>query len=456
VTAVNLARLSEQAVADAFDWLEDWARLSRIPGLALVVTDAESTRFIGTSGVADRVGDIPVTPQLRWQIGSISKAFTAISLLQLQQSGRLSVTDRLVDHLPWAQHVGPDVTLHSLLTHTSGLPTGSEWCPDSRAETARLGSLGLPGQPGERFHYSNSGYEALGDVVEALTGSPVDRHLEQAVLAPLGMSEARGAISSDGRAGEVRGHRPPDDDQLWRADCEQVPEVWFPSCTADGAIVATPEDMGHYLRFLLRGEQDGVLSAADFAALTAAHAEQDSESWYGYGIATDKARPAVIGHSGGMVGMYADVRVDRETGIGVCLLINGMGDPVAANRYLLDLLRADVDALPRPTEPEPERPPQVVDDPKGDPAQEPYVGLYRAHNPWAPVVRVLRKGSDLVLVDPVSGECEQLDRVHDETFRAGGAGSPESVRFDLLIEDEWQQLDRSGCSYYRARRDPVG
>ncbi len=285
--------VSDRSLAETARWVGDWQRLRRVPGVALVVTDSTRTGLVALSGVADAGTRRPLSAEQRWQIGSVSKAFTAIALLQLQAAGQVSVTDPVVAHLPWARHVHQDLRLHHLLTHTGGLPTGSEWSTDSRLETAVQGLVGNPQPPGGGFHYSNCGYEMLGDVVEQLTGVPVEEHLLTHVLRPLGMDGASGSVVAADRTRDVHGHRPPRDDVLWLADTDQVPDQWFPTCTADGSIVATPEDVAVYLRFLLRGETPGVLGREQFDVLRGRHVRVDEAESYGYGLSSydDVGRP---------------------------------------------------------------------------------------------------------------------------------------------------------------------
>jgi D-alanyl-D-alanine carboxypeptidase len=431
-------------LGDALAWLHRWQASRRVPGFALVVSDRTETLHIELSGLADRAGMRPVEPQQRWQIGSISKAFSSIATLQLQREGRLAVTDRVVDHLPWASDLDPGVTLHHLMTHTAGLPGGSEWTPDSLLESARQGTVGAPQPPGSLFWYSNPGYELLGDVIESVTGVPLETHLEQRVLRPLGMDRSSAAVTSADIGLDVRGHRPPQDDTLWRGQSEQSPDAHCPTCAADGSIAATPEDMGHYLRLLLNGQAHGVLGADDFAVLAGRHT-RDDEGWYGYGLRTRQSeQQTTLGHSGGMLGMFADVRVDPERGIGTCLLVNGYCDDDAANARVLQMLcgvPADELSWPPPNPPADEGP------------NHPATGLYRSYNPWAPTLRVVSVAGELLLTDPVGGTTQTLCLESPNRFRLGRPDSPDVVTFDVEVAGRLQQLDVSGCVYGRARRD---
>ncbi|MFZ0322719.1 MAG: serine hydrolase domain-containing protein [Actinomycetes bacterium] len=448
----------DAAIEAAAGWCEQWRERQRIPGAAFVVTDPEATRFVGLSGVADLAGSRALSADQRWQIGSISKAFTAITVLQLAAAGRVQLSDPVTQHLPWAHRLRPDVTVHHLLSHTAGLPAGNLGLTDSMLETATLGALGRPQPPGHGFHYSNSGYEALGDIVEHLTAGPFEDYLESAVLGPLGMAHSQGAVRPDRRGTDVLGHRPPRDDVRWTCSADQQPDLWFPTSTADGSIVSTPDDMARYLRFLLRGCAPGIVTADQFEQLSAQHVQTDDTTWYGYGLETieDQGGPT-LGHSGGMVGLYADVRVDRERGLGTCLMVNGHGNVTAANRYLLDLLRTAAGAVMEPTEPD-AWPAPPVDDPAPDSLPQAWtamVGLYRSYNPWAPTLQVAGHAGGLLLVDPVDGTGERLVPVDDTRFAPGHAGSPELVSFDVLVDGRYLTLDVSGATYARVRR-PIG
>ena len=155
-----------------------------------------------------------------------------------------------------------------------------------------------------------------------------------------------------------------------------------------------------------------------------------------------------LGHSGGMVGMFADVQVDRDRGIGTCLLVNGYADVSQAN---LHVLRQLCD-LPTTSETWP-RPEQ-----RDDGADHPYraaVGLYRSYNPWQPTLRVVHVEGELRLADPVTGGFEVLHPESETRFRLGRADSPDVVTVDVDVDGRYQRLDLSGCVYGRARRDPL-
>ncbi|MEO8105901.1 MAG: serine hydrolase domain-containing protein [Actinomycetes bacterium] len=448
--------MDAEAFAEVDSWLDRFQRRYRVPGLALVVSDAAGTRHQRLSGLADRTGHRPLDAAQRWQIGSISKAFTAIAVLQLQRAGRLLVDDRLVDHLPWAEHLSPDVTLHHLLSHTAGLPSGSEWAPDSLLESVSQGAVGDPQPPGERYYYSNPGYELLGDVVEAVTGRPLERYLQENVLAPLGMTGASASVVAEDRDSDVRGHLPPFDDRLFTGGDEQVPEPWYPLCTADGAITATPVDLGHYLRFLLRGQAPGVVEASDFAALAARAVDTTDDGWYGYGLRTAEVNGrALLGHSGAMIAFFADVVVDRDAGLGCAVVANGWAPVGDANAAVLARLTPGLHT-PLPNLDAQAWPDPIVDDAAGPDELRPMVGLYRAYNPWLPAIRVVRRDGGLAMADPVRAEITRLVAASETSFWVEHHASPDRIDFDTMVGETYLELWLSGCRYARVRRDPAG
>lgn len=143
----------------------------------------------------------PNTPSKRFMIASVSKAFAAAAILLLQDRGLLDVHDPIGTHLEdYPEEVGESVTIHHLLSHTSGIPdyindfplefklrqmTG--WTPSKDDLIAAFQDRPLSFYPGSEFHYSNSGYVLLAKIVENVSGQPYDEYLWEHILSPLGM-----------------------------------------------------------------------------------------------------------------------------------------------------------------------------------------------------------------------------------------------------------------------------
>src|SRR5207247_1126873 len=138
------------------------------PGLALAVTDREATLGAVVRGFADVAAGRAIGPDTRFQIGSISKSFAALCVLQEAAKGALALDISVNELLPWVdlpEPFGP-ITLHHLLTHTSGLMTGVEHGPWGIIDAIRAREFPPTFAPGERYSYSNLGYKLVGHVLE--------------------------------------------------------------------------------------------------------------------------------------------------------------------------------------------------------------------------------------------------------------------------------------------------
>src|SRR4051794_38861163 len=170
-------------------------------GSVLVVRHGETLLRKGY-GLADQKTGAPIVPETAFDLGSITKQFTAAGILRLEMDGKLTTEERLGSYLPAiAKHVGlelaPDqiredvarITLHQLLTHTSGLDNlYVDQSPAWKEYLAKLLAQPLLSPPGQEFHYSNSGYDLLAMIVEVVSGVPYERYLREKLFLPAGMS----------------------------------------------------------------------------------------------------------------------------------------------------------------------------------------------------------------------------------------------------------------------------
>jgi CubicO group peptidase (beta-lactamase class C family) len=177
------------------------------PGVAVAVTSRDGAESVLAVGHADIAGT-PLRPDHAFQIGSISKSFAAICALQLEAEGVLSLDDAVADHLPWFSIGGGHgpIGLRHLLMHRSGLPVGADPGPSSPALVAELAAAETEWQPGERFWYSNIGYDTLGFALEARPGLPFPQLVRRRVLEPLGMHSSVAHIAAGDRRLLADGH----------------------------------------------------------------------------------------------------------------------------------------------------------------------------------------------------------------------------------------------------------
>ncbi len=366
------------SLLDAF--IESQRQAACIPGLALAATDREQLIHLTTAGFADQAAQTPVTPSCLFEIGSISKSFTAIALLQLHEAGRLELHRPVNEYLPWfhvPSRYGP-ITPHHLLSHTGGIICGTEFTTEARYEVWALRETEATAPPGVFFHYSNVGYKVLGLILETILEQDYGEIIRERILDPLEMSDTEPAITHEIRKRMAVGYEPLYDDRPPHPSHPLIPATWLETGTADGSIASTAEDMARYLRMLLKrgqGPRKRLLSEEAFALMSQRLIEPGDEehgAFYGYGLVIEQEEGhMVIGHSGGMVGYYSSMLADMDEGLGVIVLINGPGKPTDIARFALRLLRAARHGQPLPSLP-------LLPDPTRIQNAAEYCGTYRS------------------------------------------------------------------------------
>lgn len=166
-------------------------------GVALV-TDQGKVIFTKAYGLGNREWQIPNTPTTKFRLGSITKQFTATLILQLVEQGKLQLAGRVTDYLPdYPKTTGDKITIHHLLTHTSGIPNFTDFPHFFETQSRdpytpqtfikKFADLPLDFEPGSAFAYDNSGYFLLGVIIERVTGKPYAQVLRERIFTPVGM-----------------------------------------------------------------------------------------------------------------------------------------------------------------------------------------------------------------------------------------------------------------------------
>lgn len=189
---------SPDATTAAFEnYMQAAVRNARFSGTVLVAKDGVPL-FQRSYGLASRTFNVPNTQETAYQLQSITKSFTAILVMMLQEERLLNVNDRICDHLDDCPEAWRAITIQHLLTHTSGIPNYSrlpDWDETLDARTWWRGGvvslvrdLPLEFAPGEGYRYTNSGYNLLGQIVERVSGKRLPDLYRDRILSPLGMS----------------------------------------------------------------------------------------------------------------------------------------------------------------------------------------------------------------------------------------------------------------------------
>ncbi len=278
-------------------------------GVAVLIARDGKIIFQAGLGLANIATKTPVTPETKFRIGSVSKQFTAAAILKLAEEQKLALTDLLAKFFPDFPG-GSEITLHHLLTHTSGIHSYTDKpeflarvsAPIERGKLLAWFQNDPPDfAPGAGFHYDNSAYFLLGEIVAKVSGKPFPEYLRATFFAPLGMPDTGTYVNATPPPGMARGYS--------FADGKLTPALdWDMSWAGGaGALYSTVGDLFRWNEALYGGR---VLSAASLKAQTTPvklPAGVDGMS-YGYGLVMSEfKRLPMIGHGGGLNGWSSDL-----------------------------------------------------------------------------------------------------------------------------------------------------
>lgn len=256
-------------------------------------------------GFADRERKIPASCDTVYDIMSMTKQFTAAAVMKLEMRGRLRVTDPISEYLGPVPADKRGITLHQLLTHTSGLDDeagGDDYQPISRDGMLEVALRSkLQSAPGAEFHYSNLGFSVLAAIVEKVSGVGYERYLARNLFAPAGMTRTgyvlphwkrRDIAVEYDRHGRSRG-RP--NEHPWASDGP----YWY--LRGNGGLLSTPRDMFRWHRAL---EGTAILSSDAKRAMFKPHVyvgeREGLKAYYGYGWGVVHAGSRwLVEHDGG-------------------------------------------------------------------------------------------------------------------------------------------------------------
>src|SRR5680860_632469 len=166
------------------------------PGAAIIITKGGKDIYAKGFGMANLELEVPMTSEMIFRLGSITKQFTAVSILILEERSKLNVEDDIRLHLPDYPTHGKVITIENLLTHTSGIPSFTSFPNSNEIEQMKLTTSEildlfkdkpLEFEPGERNSYSNSGYDVLGAIIESVSGITYEEFVETEIFEKLGM-----------------------------------------------------------------------------------------------------------------------------------------------------------------------------------------------------------------------------------------------------------------------------
>lgn len=287
----------------------------RTPGAALAVVRDEQIVYARGYGMANLDHSIPITPETVFDVGSVSKQFTAACIVLLEQDGKLSLDDDVREYLPELPEYGEPITIAHLLHHTSGLrdytalmgianlPIESNYSERFLLEMI-FRQKGLNFEPGERFSYSNTGYFLLAEIVQRVSGMAMSRFARERIFGPLGMQST---IFWDDNTMIVRNraesYHPTNQEQT-----EFVLGISLMDNVGDGGVYTTVEDLAKwdanfYHNVLGTGTQEFVERMEEVGKL-----DSGASSGYASGLFVGTHRGwRMVSHSGGWRGFRAQM-----------------------------------------------------------------------------------------------------------------------------------------------------
>lgn len=276
-------------------------------------------------GLADRAHGTPFTADTLFDIASISKPFTAAAVLRLEMQGKLKVEDKLSRFFPEAPADKAGITLHQLLTHTSGLPEsiGLEYEPLTRkAFLQRAFATPLVHPPGGRFTYSNVGYSLLAAVAEVASGRPFGEVLRSEVFLPAGMRHSGYSPDAQDRARLAHGYSG-DGDWGTSLDHPQAPDGPWWNLRGNGGVLTTTGDL---YRWHLALQGNAVLPAAEREKYQQPKVPEGHAPFpkyaYGWSVSRSSTGHPELSHVGGNGAFQSDFRRYPEDGAVIAIVSN--------------------------------------------------------------------------------------------------------------------------------------
>ncbi len=295
------------------------------PGASVIVVSKGQVLLRKGYGMADLELGVPVDPVDTFRLGSITKQFTAVAILQLVEAGKISLDDDITKYVPEVQTGGHKITLTHLLTHTSGLPSFTDQ-PEFRAarthEMTLSETLALikdkPAHfaPGTDWAYCNTGFRLLGAVIEKVSGQRYGDYVEDHIFKPAGMTHSGYGWTDRIFPGRVPGYTQGSDGKPANA-----PYIGMSVPHGAGALMSSVDDLWKWEQALAAGK---LVSPALLArAYTPVRLEDGRSTGYGFGWGIGSlSGHETVEHGGGIEGFSTYVIRVADAGVYVAVLVN--------------------------------------------------------------------------------------------------------------------------------------
>jgi CubicO group peptidase (beta-lactamase class C family) len=300
---------AQELVSKVDEYMSAKVKAGQFSGSILIAQNSKVLVSKGY-GMANLELNVPNTPQTKFRLGSLTKQFTAMGIMMLQERGKLNVQDPICKYVPQCPQGWRAVTIHHLLTHTSGIPdlTGS---PDFgkimiealpvRNTIERFSGKVLEFKSGEKFSYNNIGYVILGYIIEQVSGKSYEAFLQENIFEPLKMSNTGVDHTETILKNRATGYARDDNGTIINA-----PYLYITNLQGGGSLYSMAEDMFLWDQALYT---EKLVSKKSLVAIFTPYIATPFDADYGYGwfIFKDKASRRAIGHTGGIYGFRSRI-----------------------------------------------------------------------------------------------------------------------------------------------------
>lgn len=411
-----------EALAVVETWLEAQQAYDRIPAFSAALVHDQERVWDVAWGEAHPETGAAATPETLYSICSISKLFTAVSVMQLRDRGLLDLRDRVSDHLPWFDLEqrfpgSPAVTVEGILTHSAGLPRESDhpyWSgPDFPFPTREEVIEGLPDQetlyPARKyFQYSNLGLTLAGEIVRARSSEDYHEYVRANVLDPLGMDDTYSEIPEEHRGGRLASGY-----SALTREGRREPVAFFQArgIAPAAGFASTARDLARFASWQLRLTGDPaepapaaeVLDPHTLDEMQRVHYVDPSfDTYWGLGFSVGRRDgETFVGHGGSCPGFRSQLLIQKDRKVATVFMANAMVNAGGYARGVYDLVK---DAVAEAAGADDE-PGSVADGEggadEGDGAEgpdlEPFLGTYSSQ-PWGQETAVVRWKGGLALL----------------------------------------------------------
>lgn len=284
-------------------------------GMTTLISKNGIVEYEATFGSANIELNVPLLPEHKFQIGSITKQFTAVLILKLVEEGKINLNDSIQQYIPLFPNKGKTIRIKHLLTHTSGLPEYMDWeenhelwanyfTPDELLNLIKNKPLNF--EPGDDFEYTNSSYLILGLIIENITDTPYTTYLKSEIFDKIGMNNTYSDYTKTDFNTITYGYTRTND-QIKKAD--YTDRSWLYSA---GNIISTINDLNKWYMNLFDGK---IISKSTLKKATNSFKlNNGSKTQYGYGwYVNELQKEKMIYHGGSVSGFYSTVNFLPKT-----------------------------------------------------------------------------------------------------------------------------------------------